>query len=166
MGAIFYPALSLFNAGRIESTKGDFKFYIEGLTLSVANVLEILDNERVNVASSLGIRAQTVLEWLQMAYNSNGKDLQEAIHSQPGYYAVKAPSSLHHRYLFEDVPTGLVPIASLGKNNGVPVGGIAAIIQLACMVHKTNYWSCGRSLEKLGLSALSVSELTRYVNEG
>ncbi len=166
MGAILHPALTLLNAGRIEATQGNFKFYIEGLTPSVGSVLEILDSERVNVAKSLGIRAQTALEWVQMAYNSTGKDLREAIHNQPGYYEVKAPSSLYHRYIFEDVPMGLVPIASLGKNNNVSVSGISGIIQLACMIHKTDYWSCGRSLEKLGLSRLSINELTRYVNEG
>jgi opine dehydrogenase len=166
MGAIFHPAVTLLNAGRIESTKEDFKFYIEGLTPSVGKVLEILDAERVNVASSLGIRAQTAVEWLKMAYNTTGVDLWEAIHKQTGYYEVKAPRSLQHRYLFEEVPMGLVPIASLGRNNGVSVSGISSVIQLACMIDKADYWSCGRTLEKLGLTKLSVTELTRYVNEG
>jgi opine dehydrogenase len=30
MGAIFHPALTILNAGRIEATRGDFQFYIEG----------------------------------------------------------------------------------------------------------------------------------------
>src|SRR5512145_1093397 len=30
MGAIFHPALTLLNAGRIEQTHGDFEFYIDG----------------------------------------------------------------------------------------------------------------------------------------
>ena len=64
MGAIFHPALTLLNAGRIESTRGEFQFYIDGVTPSVACVLEALDRERVTVASALGIRAQTALEWL------------------------------------------------------------------------------------------------------
>ena len=59
MGAVFHPALTLLNAGRIESTRGDFEFYIDGVTPSVARVLEVIDRERVTVASSLGIRAQT-----------------------------------------------------------------------------------------------------------
>ena len=32
MGAIFHPALTLLNAGRIENTLGEFQFYIEGVT--------------------------------------------------------------------------------------------------------------------------------------
>ena len=85
MGAIFHPALTLLNSGRIESTRGEFQFYIDGVTPSVARVLEVLDRERVTVAAALGIRGRTALEWLQMAYDATGADLHEAIHNQPGY---------------------------------------------------------------------------------
>ena len=166
MGAIFHPALTLLNAGWIEATHGDYQFYIEGVTPSVARVLEELDRERVTVASSLGLRARTGLEWLQMAYNTVGEDLHEAIHNQPGYYGIKAPSTLNHRYIFEDVPMSLVPIASLGERFGVSVRGMDSIIRLACIVHRTDYWRRGRTVDKLGIGDLSVSELTRYVNEG
>jgi len=166
MGAIFHPALTLLNAGWIEATHGDYQFYIDGVTPSVARVLEVLDRERVTVASSLGIRARNAMEWLQLAYNTTGEDLRDAIQNQPGYYGIKAPSTLSHRYIFEDVPMSLVPIASLGERYGVSVRGMDAIIRLACIVHRTDYWRRGRTVDKLGLADLSVSELTRYVNEG
>jgi opine dehydrogenase len=166
MGAIFHPALTMLNAGWIEATHGDYQFYIDGVTPSVARVLEVLDRERVTVASSLGLRARTALEWLQMAYNTTGEDLHEAIHNQPGYYGIKAPSTLNHRYIFEDVPMSLVPIASLGQRFGVSVRGMDSIIRLACIVHRTDYWRRGRTVDKLGIGDLSVSELTRYVDEG
>jgi opine dehydrogenase len=166
MGAIFHPALTLLNAGRIESTHGDFQFYIDGVTPSVAGVLEVLDRERVTVAASLGIRARSAMDWLEMAYNASGANLNEAIHNQPGYYGIRAPSTLSHRYIFEDVPMSLVPIAALGQHYGVSVRGMDSIIQLACIIHKTDYWRRGRTPEKLGLAQLSVSELTHYVNEG
>ena len=166
MGAIFHPALTLLNAGWIEATHGDYQFYIDGVSPSVARVLEVLDRERVTVASSLGLRARTAMEWLQMAYNTTGEDLHEAIHNQPGYYGIKAPSTLNHRYIFEDVPMSLVPIASLGQRFGVSVRGMDSIIRLACIVHRTDYWRRGRTVDKLGIGDLSVSELTRYVNDG
>jgi len=166
MGAIFHPALTLLNAGWIESTHGDYQFYIEGVTASVARVLEALDRERVTVAASLGIRARTAMEWLKMAYDTTGEDLQDAIHNQPGYYGIKAPASLSHRYIFEDVPASLVPLASLGERFGVSVRGMDAIIRLACIVHRTDYWKRGRTVDKLGIGDLSVGELLQYVNEG
>ena len=166
MGAIFHPALIILNAGYVESTKGNFQFYIDGVTPSVARVLEALDRERVTVAASLGIRAVTATEWLQMAYDARGSSLNEAIHNNSGYYGIKAPLSLAHRYIFEDVPMSLVPIAALGKLFGVKVRGMESIIRLACIIHATDYWRRGRTLDKLGLQELSVGELLAYVNEG
>jgi opine dehydrogenase len=166
MGAIFHPALTLLNAGWIESTHGDYQFYIEGVTPSVARVLEVLDRERVTVAAAVGIRARTALEWLKMAYDADGEDLNEAIHNQQGYYGIKAPSTLNHRYIFEDVPMSLVPIAALGQHYGVSVRGMDAIIRLACIIHRTDYWRRGRTLDKLGIDRLSVSELMQFVMEG
>jgi len=166
MGSIFHPALTLLNIGWIEATHGDYQFYIDGATPSVARMLEVLDRERVTVASSLGLRARTAMEWLKLAYDTTGEDLHEAIQNQPGYYGIKAPSTISHRYIFEDVPMSLVPIASLGERYGVSVRGMESMIRVACIVHRTDYWRRGRTVEKLGIGGLSVSELTRFVNEG
>jgi opine dehydrogenase len=156
----------MLNAGWVETTHGDFQFYIDGVTPSVARVLEVLDRERVTVASALGIRARTAMEWLKLAYNTSGIDLHEAIHNQPGYHGIKAPSTLNHRYIFEDVPMSLVPIASFAKRYGVSVRGMDSIIRLACIIHRTDYWRRGRTLDKLGIGRLSVSEVIHYVEEG
>jgi opine dehydrogenase len=165
MGAIFHPALTLLNAGRIESTGGEFQFYIDGVTRSVARVLEALDRERVTVAAALGIRARTALEWLRIAYDATGVDLHEAIHNQRGYYGITAPGTLNHRYITEDVPMSLVPIAALGQRHGVRVRGMESIIRLACIIHRTDYWRRGRTLDKLGIEELSVDEVVQYVME-
>jgi len=166
MGAIFHPALTLLNAGWIESTHGAFEFYINGASPSVTKVLEALDRERVTVASSLGIRARTALEWLKMAYDVSGETLYQAIQNQTGYYGINAPGTLTHRYIFEDVPMSLVPIASLGQRFGVSVRGMDAIIRLGCIIHQTDYWRKGRTVEKLGIDQLSVTELSNFVNTG
>ena len=166
MGAIFHPALTVLNTGRIESTHGDYQFYIEGVTPSVARVLEALDRERVTVASSLGIRARTAMEWLKLSYDATGEDLNEAIHNQPGYYGIKAPPTMNHRYIFEDVPMSLVPIASLGQRYGVSVNAMDSIVRLSSIIHKTDYWRRGRTIDKLGIDKLSVGELMAYVNDG
>lgn len=166
MGAMFHPALTLLNAGRIESTAGDFQFYIDGVTPSTALVLKVLDRERVTVAAAVGVRARTALEWLRFAYHVKGDTLYEAIQNQTGYHGIKAPNTLSHRYILEDVPMSLVPIASLAHRYGVSVRGIESIVCLADIVHRTDYWRRGRTLDKLGIQSLSVSELTHYVREG
>lgn len=163
IGAIFHPAISLFNIGRIEGTRGDFQFYLDGVTPTVGHLMEVLDRERVTVASSVGFRAITAMEWLKSAYNAEGKNLHDAIHNQPGYRGIIAPSTLYHRYITEDIPMSLVPIASLGNRYGVSVRGMESIIRLACIAHSTDYRRRGRTMQKLGINNLSVGELTQYV---
>jgi opine dehydrogenase len=166
MGAIFHPALTLLNAGWIERTKGDFQFYIEGVTRSTAHVLEVLDRERVTIAAALGVRARPALRWLRDAYSAKGETLYEAIQGNPGYQGIKAPRNLRHRYIFEDVPFSLVPLASLGAQFGVDTWAADAMIRLACVVHGTNYFVRGRTAEDMGLKGLRVSEVMRYAQEG
>jgi opine dehydrogenase len=40
-----------------------------------------------------------------------------------------------------------------------------SIIRLACIIHQTNYWRRGRTLDKLGIEELSVGEVMRHVME-
>ncbi|HEY61894.1 MAG TPA: NAD(P)-binding domain-containing protein [Anaerolineae bacterium] len=166
IGAVFHPAITLMNAGRIEDTNGDFQFYLNGVTPTVARIMEVLDRERVTVASAIGVRATTAIDWLRMAYNTKGENLYEAIHNQQGYRGIPAPPTLQHRYITEDVPMSLVPIATLGKRYGVSVRCMDSIIRLASIIHRTDYLQRGRTLERLGIERLSVNELLRYVTEG
>ncbi|MCJ7536647.1 MAG: NAD/NADP octopine/nopaline dehydrogenase family protein [Anaerolineales bacterium] len=110
----------------------------------IARLMEVLDSERVMVASAVGVRVVTTRGWLKIAYNADGENLHEAIHNQSGYRGISAPATLSHRY-------------------GVSVRGMESIIRLACIIHRTDYWRWGRTLERLGVEHLRVSELTRYV---
>lgn len=166
MGAIFHPALTLLNAGWIERTHGAFEFYMDGVTPATASILEALDRERVTVAAALGIRAQTAREWLYRAYNAEGSTLHEAMHANQGYAGINAPPQLRHRYIFEDVPCSLVPIAEFGRQYGVETVTMRSMIRLANIVHGKDYWREGRTMKSLGIETMSVQELHRYVDTG
>jgi opine dehydrogenase len=92
--------------------------------------------------------------------------LYEAIHNQPGYYGIQAPPTLNHRYITEDVPMSLVPIASLGQHVGVSVLAIDSIIRLASIIHHTNYYRHGRTVEKLGMRNWTIQEFQNFVMIG
>ncbi|MBE0477881.1 NAD/NADP octopine/nopaline dehydrogenase family protein [Candidatus Aerophobetes bacterium] len=166
IGAVFHPALTVLNVAWIEQRKGIFEYYHEGASLSVAKVLEHLDAERVKVAEALGIRVLSAREWLYQAYGVAGDNLYEAMQANKGYRGIKAPNTINHRYVTEDVPTSLVPIASLGDQFSVPVPTIQAIIHLASILHNRNYMAEGRTVEKLGLAGLTVRQIRRLVEEG
>lgn len=166
IGAIFHPALTVLNAGRIESTRGDFQFYMDGITPSVAHILEALDAERVAVAAALGIRAMTAREWLYVAYDAPGKTLYDAIQNNPGYVGITAPGFVDHRYIWEDVPMSLIPIASLGELLGVETPAIRSVVHLACLLNGTDYWAMGRTAERMGLLGLSARQICHLAMEG
>jgi len=159
IGAVFHPALTVLCASWIEETHGDFEYYIQGASESVARVLERLDKERLEIAAALGFKAMSARDWLYTAYSSTGKDLYEAIHDNPGYGGIKAPDRLHHRYIDEDVPMSLVPLASMGEMLKVQTPTIRSIIQLASIMRGKDFWAEGRTVEKLGIKGMSIKEI-------
>jgi len=159
IGAVFHPALTILNAAWIEETHGDFEYYIQGASESVSKVLERLDKERLAVAAALGIKAMSAKNWLYVAYSATGENLYEAIHDNPGYLGIKAPDRLHHRYIDEDVPMSLVPIASIGDMLKVKTPTIKSIIHFASMMRDVDFWEIGRTAEKLGIEGMSIKEI-------
>ena len=159
IGAIFHPALTLLNAGWIETTKGDFDYYIGGISPSVARMLERLDAERVAVAKSMGVHTVSAREWLYLTYDSPGRDLYEAIQNTASYRGIRAPQTILHRYVTEDVPMSLVPLASIGKMLGVNVPTIEMVIDLANAMHGTDYRKEGRTVASMGIQGMSVKEI-------
>ncbi|NNM53981.1 MAG: NADP transhydrogenase subunit alpha [Spirochaetales bacterium] len=166
IGAVFHPALTVLNAAWIEATGGDFEYYLEGITPTLANFLEALDAERVAVATALGMRSPTVREWLFSSYGSTGKSLYEAIQNTPAYKGIPAPATIDHRYVSEDVPMSLVPIASLGLSLNVATPNIDLVIDLASTFHNVDYRAVGRSVDSLGLAGRSVKDISQFLAGG
>ena len=158
IGAVFHPAICVLNAGWIEDD-AEFQFYHEGVTESVARVLEKVDDERVKVAAALGIRAISAREWLFLAYGAYGNNLREAMRANPGYRGIMAPNRLSIRYLSEDVPCSLVPMASIGEKFGVETPAINSIIEMASVINNTDYRAIGRTVERLGIENMSLRDL-------
>ena len=126
-----HPTPVLLNIGAIERGGDGFKHYHEGITPTVARVLEELDKERLMVAGMVGVKAISVRDWLLVAYGAKGSSLHEALRDTEFYRSLKAPNTIRHRYIWEDVPTGLVPIASLGEALGLTCPVTNQMIDLA-----------------------------------
>ena len=166
IGAIFHPAPLLLNVARCENPQVNYLHYIEGVSPSVAFFLEEMDKERINVAKAYDVNATSLKKWLNLAYGSKGNNLYELIQNTKEYQNLIAPSSLNVRYIFEEVPTGLVPISNLGKAIGVPTPNIDTIINLANCLMKTDYRTSGRTLESMGIDEIPIRLLPKYVKYG
>lgn len=166
IGAVFHPAPTLLNCGRIESTKGNFDYYTDGITPSVAKVIEDIDGERIRVAKALGVNTISAQEWLELSYGSSGENLYETIQNTTGYKGIKAPPTMDIRYIFEDIPESLVPISAMGSMFNIHTPTIDSIIQLASTIHEIDYYKIGRNTINLGIEGLTVDQITDLVNHG
>lgn len=166
VGAVIHPAILLLNAARVENDQGRFEFYMDGISPSVAGVLAAVDRERKAVGALLGVEVQSLMEWLATAYGVTGASLFEAVRANEGYRGITAPATLEHRYILEDVPMSLVPMASAGRAFGLNTRAIDSLILLAGLMMDTNYWTGGRTMESLGLDGLSPGEISRIAARG
>ncbi len=158
IGAMFHPTTTILSAGRIESGV-PFEFYFD-MTPSIARFIEVMDAERLAVAKAYGARVQSACDWLASSYDGIvGDNLHDRIRSNAAYRGIAAPRSLDTRYIWEDVPTGLVPMIALGRAAGIEMPACVGLAQVACALHRRDYWEIGRSAQRLGIDGLSIAQI-------
>ncbi len=145
VGMVLHCAPVLLNSGWIESPVTRFKYYYEGITPSVARLLEKLDEERLRVAEKLGHPVESTAEWLRRSYEVEGETLYQCIQNNKAYETIEAPTSLQHRYILEDVNCGLVPLEAVGHSLGLEMPICGLIIDLANMMVETDFRVSGRT---------------------
>jgi opine dehydrogenase len=168
INAIMHPAGMIGNAGRIGD---EFYFYRDGITPAIAGVIDAVDRERLQIIGKLGLPALSFVEIFFQAGLTTERaradgSVHEAIRESAPNRTIKAPTSLDHRYLHEDVGYGLVPIAAIGRMAGVPTPVIDALIELASKMNRVDYRRDGLALEQLGLAKIKLENLKTLLQEG
>jgi opine dehydrogenase len=169
--AIHHPPALLLNVGRVESTGGDYHHYYDGITPSVGRLIDALDRERVAVAAGLGVKIEPLPQFFfRMGYtNAAGRDggtAYDVFHNSEPNRWIKAPASIDHRFLNEDVPYGLVAIAELGRLAGVATPCADAVIAIASIVAGRSYRDEGLTRERMGIGGMSVTEVLALLQTG
>ncbi len=144
LGVIFHPVPVILNIARIEE-QSTFLHYQQGISPAVASFLEKIDSERVAIAKALGINVKSAVEWLHHVYKTEGRTLYEALQNNAAYTQVLAPYTIHTRYIYEDIGTGLVPLSILARELGVENKAIDTIIKLASMLYDYDFYKNGRN---------------------
>lgn len=149
VGMILHCAPLLLNSGWTESNQHDYKHYFDGISPSIARFIEKIDDERIRVSRLLGLEVESTKEWLKRTYDVQGNSLYECVHNNDAYSTIDAPNTLNHRYIFEDVPCGLVPLESAGKYLGLSMTNTSIVIDLASAVLGIDFRYRGRNLTSL-----------------
>ena len=169
LGGVFHVPITILNATRIDR-RVEFEYYVDGITEHTASIIEEVDQERIAVAKAMGIKVISARGWLYQAYGSEGADLYEAVQNTHAYRGIESPHSVNHRYIWEEVPTSLVPLSSLGKKIEIPTPMIDSFIYQATALLKKdlniNFYEKGRTMERLGLDSISIDEIKELVETG
>jgi opine dehydrogenase len=161
-GAIVHPISTLLNMSRIEQM-GPYRNSHYDITPGIANIIQAIDNERLDIARILCYETYSLHESIQIMYKVKLGTLYESIYQISAHNVQMAPDNLNHRYITEDIPYGLVTLGSLGRLLNIPTPGIDAIINIASMANKVNYREIGRTTEKLGIHNFRLHQLIDYV---
>lgn len=164
-GMIVHPISTLMNMSRIEQI-GPYRNAHYDVTPSVGRVMEGVDAQRVDVARRLCRETYSFLEYMDIMYKVKGSSVYDGMYQISAHNVQMAPESLKHRYVTEDVPYGLVTVASIGRQIGMPVDRIEALINIACMANNEDYWSIGRTVETIGLAGMTARQMAIYVQKG
>lgn len=170
INAYVHPISAILNAGRIELTRGDYDFYWGGISPGVCANMEAIDRERLAIAKALGYEMVTLNELIHGYYGhpewTSLFDFFSHSKVHGGSPEAKAPSTTRHRYITEDVPYGLVPMAEMAQKVGVASPHMDAVITLASTFNGENYREMGRSLKNLGFADKNPEAIKRFILEG
>lgn len=163
---ICHPPGALLNTGRIQYSKGEFYMYKEGITEAVARIIKSIYEETLALAEALDSEViHYELHEFMTPSSIMGIALQAPFDTLKIHATrVKGPQSMDNRYITEDLPYGLVPMSELGKKLGVKTPIIDSLVNIGCIICKSNYWETGRTFQKLGIDALGKDELLKFIN--
>lgn len=153
---IVHPAAYLFNQGLLaiaDQPMGQGALYFDELmTAPIAEIAHQVDQERLALMDALGLKGISRGEFSIRCY-PEGALLRKDI---PRFGPKLLP-----RFVYEDIPTGLVPMASLATLATVAMPVTRLLIDVASLLTHIDFWESGRTLERLGLAQLSVAEVVQ-----
>lgn len=163
-GPIIHPPLILMNAGPLEHFE-TWDIHNEGTQPSIRRVTDALDAERIAVRRGLGYSGEHFP--LSDHYNNDrwmyGDAHQRLVDSGDWREHIVLTE---HRYMTEDIHCGLAFLVSVADWAGVPAPLATGLLALASAVCAKDLRQGRRTLEGLGLAALSRAEMRALLARG
>jgi opine dehydrogenase len=159
---------AVLGAAWVEATRGDFTFYVEGMTAGVARVMRALDDERRAVARAFGHELPSITAEMQAigTVEPSVRDLDDlagAIASGKANRAIKAPDSLDHRYYREDFGYGLLPFTEFAAIAKFAVPIASSLLRIGEALIGIDLAAHGRTAERMGIAGLDRNRLLELV---
>ena len=157
---VMHPYPVLLNYGEIEQHPTTFRHYMDGVTPLISEQMELLDRERIAIGAKLGFRLKSTLELMKLYYGDNdARTLHEYVHSPETPYADLIGQNVRSRYITEDVPGVIMPVARLARKAGIASPRSDTIVDFASQLHGADYWTQGTTLESIGIEDMSIEAI-------
>lgn len=157
--------IALLNLTRME--RGETWSQGENVTPAVGRILEALDRERLAIADALGLSVRTIFEHFHLSFHvpvASVSQMNQQMHLE-GRGGV-GPATADSRYVLEDVPFGLVPVARLGRLVGRPATLHEAGIALLSAAYGRDLEEDNDLLPVCGVEGLSIDDLRDLARHG
>ncbi len=159
-----HPLLTTLNMGLLENFKGEFNYYRDCCSTSTAKAAAVMEQERIRIGKALGIELTSELDAMNSLYGMKCESVYEANRTSVTHGKLNsAPSSASNRYITEDAAYLLVPCFEFAKLTGLETPLIESCLHIDNAYNSTNYFEKGRTLQKMGLSEMSVAEVLNFV---
>lgn len=146
---VIHTVGSILSIPRIEKAKENFCMYHEAYSRdnqAMIRLVEKLDSEKNAILSHLGYKT---VGFLQTADFWGDNAMEKFLQYAESNDRANAPTSIHARYITEDVSQGLVLLESLGKYFNVRTPIATALINIADAALETDFRKNGRTVKRL-----------------
>lgn len=157
--------IAMGNMTRME--RGEIWSQGQNITPNVGRFMEKLDAERLAIAEALGLRVRTIFEHFHYSFQvpiTNISQMNQMMHAKgSGGHGPNTPDS---RYVTEDVPYGLVPIALLGRLTERPAVLHQAGIDIFSAMYERDFMAENALLPALSIETMSLENLCSLAQDG
>ncbi len=166
-----HPLPTIMNVNWVENG-GKFKYYWEGIGPTMGAFIEDMDQERIEIGKALGMELGKNLFSLQqqyeIEYHAKGITLSEIVKDVAAYEDIYAAPTVRSRYIYEDIPTALLPLAELGELLGLKTEKMRFVIKMCELMLDEDLTTVesARNAESLGFSGLDRDGVIKYAKLG
>jgi opine dehydrogenase len=159
-----HPGPVILNVGCIERARQALRLWEDGVTPSVARVMEAIDTERLEIGRAFGLSLMKVAELIHKSGYGPKGTLWETINGSEILTQIDGPEDTSHRFFQEDIPN-MGWLVELGRMAGVSTPTINSLVHIGHLI-------IGKEereetlLEQAGIARLKVSEVLKIVESG
>jgi opine dehydrogenase len=160
-----HMGIALGNMTRME--RGENWSQGQNVTPNVGRLLERLDEERIAIATKLGLEVRNIFQHFHLSFHvpmSSISQMNQEMHEAGN--GGTGPTTADSRYVTEDVPFGLVMTAKIGRLAGQPAELHEAGVRIFSAMYGRDFNAENDLLVALDVDAMSLEQLTGLCRDG